>query len=247
MLKIIKNMSNTESNEFKDRLKRLRKDKGWSSEDLALLVQKSSSTVRTWESGKNMPDTETIILLATLFCCSTDFLLGLTRYRSREDLKISVNDLKSFEKTFVKLQDRNMSSVFDRINDFLEAFVSNDFFFANGDHFKTDIVFNGLLDLIDGFRRMCEKAEYLSTKLKEYGIQHFEDCDYPDELNVKTSYGLLPFLEFINTRTELMKTISELYDNLASHAGRNLEFYVDKRGEGEHELLERFDEIMGLT
>ena len=89
MPRVIQYIHNPENDAFKDRLRRLRKEKGWSTENLALLVQKSASTVRSWESGKVNPDVETLVLLATLLDCSTDYLLCLARHRSRENFNIA--------------------------------------------------------------------------------------------------------------------------------------------------------------
>ena len=71
--------------EFKDRLKALRLEKEMTQTELASKFGKSESAVRMWELGKSKPDTDTLIKLAEHFVCTTDYLLGLSEYRNRED------------------------------------------------------------------------------------------------------------------------------------------------------------------
>ena len=40
----------------------------------------SQDTVSLWENGKSVPTTEYVILIATTFGVSADYLLGLTEY-----------------------------------------------------------------------------------------------------------------------------------------------------------------------
>lgn len=40
----------------------------------------SQDTVSLWENGKSIPTTEYVILIATTFGVSADYLLGLTEY-----------------------------------------------------------------------------------------------------------------------------------------------------------------------
>ena len=56
----------------------LRKEKGWSQEDLALQMGVSRQSVSKWESMSSLPDLDKIIKLSNLFGVSTDYLLGCT-------------------------------------------------------------------------------------------------------------------------------------------------------------------------
>ena len=53
----------------------LRKQKGWSQEDLAERLDISRQSVSKWESGTSVPDLDKIIKVSELFQVSTDFLL----------------------------------------------------------------------------------------------------------------------------------------------------------------------------
>ena len=59
-----------------DRIKELRKEKGYTQKQLAKEVKVSQSAVSLWEKGRTLPDTKTLKALANLFSCTTDELLG---------------------------------------------------------------------------------------------------------------------------------------------------------------------------
>ena len=56
-------------------IKSLRKEKGWTQIHLAKLLHIDQTTISKWELGKALPDTNTLIALASLFDVSTDYLL----------------------------------------------------------------------------------------------------------------------------------------------------------------------------
>ena len=53
----------------------LRKQRGWSQEDLSEQMDVSRQSVSKWESGASVPDLEKILKLSQLFDVSTDYLL----------------------------------------------------------------------------------------------------------------------------------------------------------------------------
>lgn len=61
--------------EFKDKLYRLRKQKGLSQEELANRLNVSRQTVSKWEVGDSTPDMEKLIALSDLFEISLDELV----------------------------------------------------------------------------------------------------------------------------------------------------------------------------
>ncbi len=58
-----------------DKLIQLRKQKGWSQEELAEHMDVTRQSVSKWESGQSVPDLEKILRLSELFSVSTDYLL----------------------------------------------------------------------------------------------------------------------------------------------------------------------------
>lgn len=79
-----------------DKIIQLRKQYGWSQEDLAEKLNVSRQSVSKWESGNSIPDLDKIIKLSGLFGVSTDFLL-------KDELEVSTpsesNETYESEKT----------------------------------------------------------------------------------------------------------------------------------------------------
>lgn len=58
-----------------ERIQYLRKQKGYSQEELADRMGVSRQAVSKWESGQSMPDLEKIIVMSNLFEVTTDYIL----------------------------------------------------------------------------------------------------------------------------------------------------------------------------
>lgn len=58
-----------------EKIMKLRKQSGWSQEDLAMKLNISRQSVSKWESGASIPDLDKIIKLSQIFSVSTDYLL----------------------------------------------------------------------------------------------------------------------------------------------------------------------------
>ena len=58
-----------------DKIQLLRRENGWSQDELAEKLGVSRQSVSKWESGKALPDSEKVLAIAQLFDVSTDFLL----------------------------------------------------------------------------------------------------------------------------------------------------------------------------
>ncbi len=75
----------------------LRKQKGWSQEELADKMDISRQSVSKWESGQSVPDLDKIIKISNIFAVSTDYLLkeeGETEdFTSRQGESRSEGDL----------------------------------------------------------------------------------------------------------------------------------------------------------
>ncbi len=62
---------------FQERLKSLRKEKGFSQKSLSQLLDVTQQAVGKWETGRSSPDPATLARLASLLDTSADYLLGL--------------------------------------------------------------------------------------------------------------------------------------------------------------------------
>ena len=59
------------------RIKELRQDRNLTQEQLGKEINISQDMISLWETGKLLPTTELVILLAKYFGESTDYILGL--------------------------------------------------------------------------------------------------------------------------------------------------------------------------
>lgn len=62
-----------------DNIRKLRKLRGFTQEELAELLHLTPQAISRWETGKTMPDAERIIDLAAVLNCSADEILGISR------------------------------------------------------------------------------------------------------------------------------------------------------------------------
>lgn len=69
--------------EFKDRLRILRKERGMAQKDVGELLEVTERNVRFYESGDRHPDFKGLLLLADYFDVSLDYLVGRSDIRER--------------------------------------------------------------------------------------------------------------------------------------------------------------------
>lgn len=60
---------------FGEKLQKLRKEKGWTQEELAAQICISRQALSKWEQGMVIPDTENVLQVSKIFGVSTDYLL----------------------------------------------------------------------------------------------------------------------------------------------------------------------------
>ena len=70
---------------FGEKLQKLRKEKGWTQEELAGHIHISRQALSKWELGTAIPDTENVVQISKLFHVSTDYLLN-DDYESDQDI-----------------------------------------------------------------------------------------------------------------------------------------------------------------
>lgn len=69
-------------NKLPERLKKLRKEKGLSQQDLSIALDIPRTTISSWESGSRTPELMTMQKLAEFFKVPIDYLLGRTDSRN---------------------------------------------------------------------------------------------------------------------------------------------------------------------
>ncbi|SKC86973.1 helix-turn-helix domain-containing protein [Maledivibacter halophilus] len=75
-------------NKFKNRLKNLRKEKDLTQKDLANKLGIVRTAVANYETGRTIPDSQTLLIIADILDTTTDYLLGRTDVRNPEKPKI---------------------------------------------------------------------------------------------------------------------------------------------------------------
>lgn len=114
-----------------ERLKKLRKERKWTQEDVAKKLNIPRSTYSNYESGKREPDFETAQLFAGLFEVSIDYLLGRTDDKQAtvqkdpvdkliEYLELELTDEEIMERMTFKVDDLTLSD--EEVREFI-AFV----------------------------------------------------------------------------------------------------------------------------
>lgn len=150
--------------EFKNRIRDLRSAEGVSATKLASVLEKSESAVRMWEVGKSKPDADTLIKLARIFNCSTDYLLGLNDFRNlkeREELAALYTELAEKQKG-------------------LELMFENIIEIMNGEH--GDILYDEAVKMVE-FLLICSQAEVKIKKIvNEYNSNSSADLEMKDYL-----------------------------------------------------------------
>lgn len=80
--------------EFAERLSALRKERGYSQEELAERLGVSRQAISKWERGETAPDTDNLIALANLYGVSMDELVqGRSRAKQRETVHIGFDGI----------------------------------------------------------------------------------------------------------------------------------------------------------
>ena len=107
-------------NTFGNRLKTLRKEKGYTQQDLSDILQLTKSTVSMYENNNREPEFEKLEEIADLFNVNLDYLLGRSNQRNVFDYssKLEKNDvLTPGEKIFIKkyraLKDNGIKQIID--------------------------------------------------------------------------------------------------------------------------------------
>lgn len=69
---------------FGEKLYKLRKEKGFSQEELAAQLNSSRQAISKWENGQGFPETEKLLMLGNIFEVSIDYLLKESSEKSSE-------------------------------------------------------------------------------------------------------------------------------------------------------------------
>lgn len=91
---------------FKDRLKALRAERGFSQRELAKVLDISQQAIASWEVGRTQPDIRSLGIMSQRFGVSVDYLLGKTENKKDADTITALSTDEKIEiaaKNFLKL------------------------------------------------------------------------------------------------------------------------------------------------
>lgn len=96
-----------------NRIIKLRKQKGWSQEDLAEKLDVSRQSVSKWESGASVPDLTRILQMSDIFGVTTDYLLKGDEYHLTVESTENVTDSDMDEEKIGVLSAAQIKSFLD--------------------------------------------------------------------------------------------------------------------------------------
>lgn len=83
-----------------ERIKELRESRGLSQLELAELLNTNQSQISRWEKSKNIPQTQSLEMIAEFFDVTADYILGLVDH---PDDQITMSDLDPLERNLIEL------------------------------------------------------------------------------------------------------------------------------------------------
>jgi len=113
-------MGKKNNTEFKDRIKEIRINRGFTTAQVARLLNKNESTIRIWEFGKSVPDADTLVKIADCFRVSVDYLLGRNTINSYFSAFSALIELDRFSTMYIY----NDTIGFETDNDYLDKFIN---------------------------------------------------------------------------------------------------------------------------
>lgn len=155
--------------EFKDRIKSLRTEKNMTQSQLAAVLGKSEGAIRAWEIERSKPDADTLMILAAYFKCSTDYLLGLSNYRSIDE-KGNINTLaEKLADCISRIDSGKGESLLRFLVDFLELVMERNHQFIATSYLVTAQYYYFALDQL-------YKLQDEFSESKTFDFAKFLDC-----------------------------------------------------------------------
>ena len=82
----MKKQSTIKQSKFSERIKILRKEKKITRVKLGEEVKSSEGAIRAWEKGRTEPDYDKLLVIAKYFDCTTDYLLGASDFKNKNEM-----------------------------------------------------------------------------------------------------------------------------------------------------------------
>jgi len=92
-----------------DKIIKLRKENGWSQEELAEKLFVSRQAISRWENGTALPDAQNVLQISKLFHVTTDYLLN-DDYESDNDIPVVQAAVQEADGLFLKKKQLHLIS-----------------------------------------------------------------------------------------------------------------------------------------
>lgn len=96
---------------FANRLRELRLKYYWNQTQLAKRTGVSTSLISSYEKSERFPSLDVLIKLADIFCCSTDYLLGLEYERTLNIQGLSEHQIQLITQLISEFKKEQISSL----------------------------------------------------------------------------------------------------------------------------------------
>jgi transcriptional regulator with XRE-family HTH domain len=138
------------------RIRELRTEKGITQSELAELLDKTCSAPRMWELGKSMPDAGTICKLAAFFGCSSDYLLGISDFKTENEKVEYIDTERIFHKNLENLRGRDKICLINGLNHYITAYLAVENETGNGFEHIAALV-HALSFMLEEIQSACER------------------------------------------------------------------------------------------
>jgi transcriptional regulator with XRE-family HTH domain len=138
------------------RIRELRVEKGITQSELAELLDKTCSAPRMWELGKSMPDAATIKKLASFFGCSSDYLLGISDFKTETEKTEYFNTERVFYEKLGDLRGRDKIKLIACLTRYISSYLETEDEVCLG--------FEHLTPLIDSVSCMLEEIKSAAAR-----------------------------------------------------------------------------------
>ncbi len=195
---------------FPTQLRKLRKEKGVSQDELSKILGVSKSTLGLWETGDTLPDARSLHDLAVYYGVSADYLLGLS------DVQTANMDVKAICE-YTGLTEKALSFFHDGIADRDENGVYPAGF--TDDMYSPKKLINDIFecDIIDPFFAIVEFCDGMNDAVEpDSNLRVISDVISDDEGNCRgRGIAHLTFKQFAELKIEHAKsTFSDLLSSL---------------------------------
>lgn len=170
-------------------IRRLRKERGLTQEELAVLLGVTFQAISKWENGTGLPDISQVVPLSNVFGVSTDVIFGINIDKSDDDIEEFIRGIERKVCNCSDSEDIECGiNCIDEIRKKLKEFPSNYYLLT----YSMGRIHSTICDL-DGAGRHDEAKTYISEFIRNGNmvLSHCTDAEHLNEANKWFTYFYL--------------------------------------------------------